>query len=83
MVWLIKKDEMPFAGAHAKEALNFQLTLLIGFLVSGIITVATCGAGVVLLIALVVYGAIMAIIATMRASEGQHYQYPATIRFIK
>jgi uncharacterized Tic20 family protein len=87
IVWLVKKDEMPFAGAHGKEALNFQLTLWIVITVAWLVAVITCGAGVIVSlpvhIAAVIYSTIMSIIATMRASEGQHYQYPATIRFIK
>jgi uncharacterized Tic20 family protein len=87
IVWLVKKDEMPFAGAHGKEALNFQLTLWIVITVAWLIAVITCGAGIIVSlpihIAAVIYSTIMSIIATMRASEGQHYQYPATIRFIK
>jgi uncharacterized Tic20 family protein len=74
---------MPFAGAHAKEALNFQLTLLIGFVAGLVFTWVTCGIGIFALIALLIYSVIMSIIATMRASEGQQYQYPATIRFVK
>jgi len=37
IVWLVKKDEMPFAAANAKEALNFQISLFIyGLFVPGL-----------------------------------------------
>lgn len=69
VVWLIKKDTSPYVDAQGKEALNFQLSILIYCLL-------TCGlAGI--------FGLIMAIIASIKANEGIVYRYPLAIRFIK
>jgi len=79
IVWAIKKDEDPFINDQGKEAINFQLTLLIGFVVSIILMFVFIG--FLLIAALVVYCIIMVIIAAMKANEGEQYRYPYTIRF--
>ena len=43
IIWLIKKDEHPFIDDQGKEATNFGLTLLIGYLIAGALTVVSCG----------------------------------------
>src|SRR4051812_12916572 len=43
IIWLIKKDTMPFVDDQAKESLNFQITLTIGMLVSAILTLVCVG----------------------------------------
>ena len=77
LFWLLKKDESPAVEAYAKESLNFQLTLLIAYVVFGAIS---CG---FLCVVPYVYGIIMCIIATMKANEGILYRYPITLRLIK
>jgi uncharacterized protein len=80
LFWLLKKDESPAVEAHAKEALNFQITLLIAYFVS---TVILCGHSSFLVIVPMLYGWIMCIIAATKASEGILYRYPITLRLIK
>ena len=79
IVWAIKKDEDPFINDQGKEAINFQLTLLIGFVVSIILMFVFIG--FLMIAVLVVYCIIMVIIAAMKANEGEQYRYPYTIRF--
>jgi hypothetical protein len=81
IVWAIKKDEDPFINDQGKEAINFQLTMLIGFVVSIILMFVFIG--VLLIAALVVYSIVMVIIAAMKANEGIQYRYPYTIHFFK
>ena len=81
VVWLIKKDEMPFVDDQGKESLNFQITLLIAFIISGILTVVLIG--FLLMFVLAIYAIVMIIIAAMKANEGESYRYPYTFRFIK
>jgi uncharacterized Tic20 family protein len=80
--WLVKKDSSSFVDAHGKEALNFQLNMLIYFLISIAIAVVTCGVGIVLPIALAIYAFIMPIIAGVKANGGEMYRYPLTFRMI-
>jgi len=78
IIYLIKKDESSFVAAHAKESLNFQLTILLTIIVLFITII-----GIFLLWIVGIYALVLVIIATIRASEGKLYRYPLTIRFIK
>lgn len=90
IVYLVFKGRGPFLEAHAKTALNFQIswtlyTIALSIVIS-IIAVITFGIGaalfaVVYLIPIVVL--VFAIIAAVKASQGQYYTYPLTIAFIK
>ncbi|MFO7962261.1 MAG: DUF4870 domain-containing protein [Nitriliruptoraceae bacterium] len=93
LVWLFKRDEHPFTDHHAKESLNFQLTVLmvlviaVALAIPGLILgVLTLGIGLVLLGVLAVVAAVawvvLPIIGAVKASNGEGYRYPLTIRFI-
>jgi len=41
IIWLIKKDESPFVDDQGKEALNFQITIAIAYIV-GAVLMAVC-----------------------------------------
>lgn len=79
-MWLIKKDEMPFAADQAKEALNFQLSMTIYFLVAFLTVFILIG--FVLVPAVVLFDFILIIITTTRANDGILFRYPLTIRFV-
>ncbi|WP_024890848.1 DUF4870 domain-containing protein [Luteimonas huabeiensis] len=49
IVWLLKRDDSPFVAEHAREALNFNLSMLIYALVACAIGVALVGATVLTL----------------------------------
>lgn len=81
-VWLIKKNEMPFVDDQGKEALNFNITVMIAALVLTP-TICLAGIGIILLIVLGVVALVLAVIAGMKANEGIAYRYPFTLRLIK
>ena len=81
VMWLVKKDEMPFAADQAKEALNFQISMTIYFLVALLSIFVVIG--FVLVPAVVLFDFILIIIATTRANDGIFYRYPLTLRFVK
>lgn len=81
VIWLIKKDESQFVAHHAKEALNFQISMLIYFIGAGILCLLLIG--FLLLPILALFNLIVIIIATISASKGEAYRYPLTIRFIQ
>jgi uncharacterized Tic20 family protein len=87
IVWLIKKDQSRFVDYHGKEALNFQLNVLIYSLILVAISIATCGMGVwvtaPLLGVLGIYVTVISIVAGVKANSGEYYRYPATFRLIK
>ena len=80
IIWLIKRDEDAFVGYHAREALNFQISILIYGIVSAILVIILIG--ILLLIALAIFALIVMIIAGVKAASGDLYRYPLTIRFI-
>jgi uncharacterized Tic20 family protein len=85
--WLVKRDMSKFVDYHGKESLNFQLNILIYYLILIAITIATCGIAAIgtvpILIALGVYAIVMPIVAGLKANEGDYYEYPLTFRMIK
>jgi len=78
IIYLVKKDESSFVAAHAKEAMNFQLTLTILYIVLLISLV-----GIILLWVPYFIQLALCIVATMKASDRKLYRYPFTIRLIK
>jgi len=81
VIWMIKKDEMPFVDDQGKEALNFQLTMLIAVIVSAIFMLVFIG--FLMLGVLIIYQIVVIIMASIKANDGVKYRYPYTIRFIK
>jgi len=81
IIWQIKKDEFPFVDEHGKEALNFQISILIYAIVAGLLIFACIGA--FLLPAVLIFDIVFVIIAAIKANNGFHYRYPLCIRFIK
>jgi uncharacterized protein len=80
IVWLLKKDESPYISDQAREALNFQITVLIAWFISGLLMFVLIG---FLLIALVwVANIIFCIMAAVAASKGEAYRYPFALRLI-
>lgn len=78
IIYLIKKDESDFVRWHARESLNFQITVLI-ICIALFITIV----GILLLWVVGIFSLICVIIATIRASEGKLYKYPFSLRLIK
>ena len=81
VVWLIKRQEMPWVDAHGKESLNFQISLTIYSI--GAFILAFVLIGFFILIAIMIFGLVMVIIASIKANDGEMYRYPLTIRIIK
>jgi uncharacterized protein len=80
IIYLMKKDEPPFVADQARESLNFQISVCIYLLISGILVLVLIG---LLLLAVVwVAGAILTIIASVKAANGVAYRYPLTLRLI-
>ena len=81
IVWLVKKDESAFVARHAKESLNFQISLIIYIVASAILMFVLIG--IFLVFALALFSMIVVILATVAASQGKDYNYPLCIRFIQ
>ncbi len=81
IVWLAKRGDSPEIDAHGKEALNFQISMLIYNCVAAVFCLILVG--FVFLAVIWVLNAIFVIIAAIQASDGKFYRYPMTIRFIQ
>lgn len=81
VVWLVFKGRGAFVEDQSKEALNFQITLAIAYVV-GLITFFLI-VGIVILIAAWLCAVVFGIIAAVQSSQGVLYRYPVCIRFIK
>jgi uncharacterized Tic20 family protein len=74
ILWIVKKDTSPYTGHHDKEALNFQLSLLLYSIVSGVLIVMVIG--IFLLAGLRPFGLVTVIIAAVRAKADEPFRYP-------
>jgi len=81
VVWLLKREEFPFVDDQGKEAVNFQITMLIAGVVAFMSVFVLIG--FVLLPAVGLFDLVMIVIASMKANEGERYRYPVSLRLIK
>jgi len=87
VIWLVKKDTMPFVDDQAKEALNFNITVAIIFLVLFLMTIFTLGIGIIitgpLFVIVGIAWLVLTIVAAIKANDGIAYRYPLTLRLVK
>jgi uncharacterized protein len=81
IIYLIKKDELPFVAEQGREVLNFQITWSIIFMVSAILIFI--GLGILMLIAFGIAWFVLVIVGTVNASNGITYSYPFSADFLK
>ena len=87
IIWLLKREEMPFVNDQGKEALNFGITVSIPCFVLLLLTIMSLGIGAVLTIPLFLVigiGAlVLVVMAAIKANEGVAYRYPFSLRLVK
>ncbi|MEU1391473.1 MULTISPECIES: DUF4870 domain-containing protein [unclassified Nonomuraea] len=80
IIYLMKKDESPYVRDQAAEALNFQITMFIGYLVASVLTIVLVG---LLLFPIVwIVSLIFHVQAAIATNRGENYRYPFAIRLI-
>lgn len=80
VVYVAKKDSF-FVLEHAKEALNFQLTVFVAYIVSWVLMFVLVGyltMSITWMASLV-----LSFVAAIKASEGKDCRYPFTINFVR
>lgn len=80
VLWLVKKDESPDVDLAGRESINFQITLTIVALLSVILIFI--GIGICIFVVLPIIHVVFVIVATIKANDGHHWRYPATIRLL-
>ena len=87
VVWMLVRDKSAFASEHAKEALNFNLSMFIYAAIAVVLVVFTLGIGLIVALPMWVVLALAWIVCTLlaafKAYDGQPYRYPITIRLFK
>ena len=87
VIWLMKKDTMPFVNDQGKEALNFAITVSIACVALLVLTILSLGIGALLtiplLMAIGIASLVFVIMAAIKANEGVAYRYPVSIRLVK
>jgi len=81
VIWLVKRSESPEIDATGKDVLNFQISYTIYSLIAGALCFVLVG--FLILPILVVVWLVCIVIAAVKTSNGEHYSYPFTIRFLK
>lgn len=80
VIYLLKKDESLYVKEHARESLNFQLTLMLAYFIGFLLLFVLIGVLILPLIGFVQL--ILVIVATIKAADNKLYRYPFSIRFI-
>ncbi len=89
IIWLIKKDQSAWLDRQGKEALNFQISIVIyvfaAFFLMFLLAITVIGIPLAVLIGLglAAFWLIMVIMASIEANNGKDFRYPLSIRFIK
>ncbi len=78
IIMLTKGNESPFVRKESVEALNFQITMVIVWIVASILAVLV----IPLLVAFAI-GLVFPIMGAMANNKGENYRYPVAIRLVK
>jgi len=78
VIYLVKKDESSFVRENARESLNFQLTIILLYIILFITVI-----GIFLWWVVAILNTVLVIVATIRASDNEVYRYPLSFRLIK
>jgi len=81
IIFLMNGDRDPYVRHHSAEALNFQLTLLIAYVVSFVLMLVLIG--FLLFFVVWILALVWGIQAAIAANRGQWYRYPVSIRFVQ
>jgi uncharacterized protein len=81
VIWLVKKDESAFIAKEGAEALNFQITIALGWIIAMMLSMILIG--FLLYPVLLIANLVFCILAAVSASKGQPYRYPLTLRLVR
>jgi hypothetical protein len=80
VIWMMKKDEMPFVDDQGRESINFNITMMIGYIICIVLMFVVIG--IFLIFPLLLLDVILTIVAAVKANDGEYYRYPINIRFL-
>ncbi|MGA1517790.1 MAG: DUF4870 domain-containing protein, partial [Phycisphaerales bacterium] len=80
VLWLAKKDRMPYLDEQGRESVNFNITIAILSGVGVLLTAILVGFAVIPVVLLA--WVVLTIVAAVKAHAGEPWRYPLCIRFI-
>ena len=80
VIWQLRRGESEFVDRHTLEALNFQISMAIYLAIGGVLTSVLIG--FLILAVLVVIDTFVMVLAALRASRGELYRYPFSLRLV-
>ena len=87
IIWLIRREQDPFVADHAREGLNFNITMVILVVAGVLLGVVTLGLGLLIIVPIGLVIAVLWLVWTIQAaiaaSRGETYRYPLSIRLIQ
>lgn len=81
VIYLLKKDELPGLVPHGHVVFNWMISAVIYAIISMILMIVIIGG--FLLMALALVSLVFPIIGGVKASEGEVWPYPLSIKFFK
>lgn len=81
VVWLFNRERHPYIDEQGREAVNFQLSMLVWYLLAFALVLALIG--FFMLVGLIVFQLVMVVVAAVRTNGGEAWRYPLTVRFLR
>jgi len=81
VMWLLNRERHAYIDEQGREALNFQLSMLVWYLLAFALVLALIG--FFMIVGLVVFQLVMVIVAAVRSNDGEAWRYPLTVRFLR
>lgn len=81
ILWQTQKEKMPALDAHGKMVVNWMISVTIYAVISIILMIVIIGFLTILAVA--VMGVVFPIIGAVKANNGELWEYPLTIKFLK
>jgi uncharacterized Tic20 family protein len=80
IVWILKKDDSAYISDQSREALNFQITMVLAYMLAGLLSWILIG--LIFFPIIWVLNIVFCIIAAISTSKGESYRYPFSLRLI-
>lgn len=81
IIWLSKRDDSTWINENGKASLNFQLSMLLYFVLAAPLCLIVIGFPIIAILGTLKI--IFIIIASVKAARGEEYRYPLAIPFIQ
>lgn len=81
IIWFLRRDEYAEVDRQGRDSINFQLSILVYSFVAGLLTIL--GIGVLLLTLIGIFNLVVVIVASIKSYNGERFEYPFSIKFIR